>query len=192
VTPETVAAEGERETREEGDRERRERERFELEEAWRREPGFWGFLTDVNHRAIAKRYIVTAFIFFGLGGIEAAMIRAQLARPENQLIGPDLYNQIFTMHGTTMMFLFAVPVMQAVGLLLVPPMVGTRNVAFPRLNALGYWVYLAFSTPARMPGGSATCRWRAPTTRRGSASMFGRRRSPSRRSRRSSPQCRSS
>ena len=67
---------------------------------------------------------------------------AQLARPENQLLGPDLYNQIFTVHGTTMMFLFAVPVMEAVGLYLVPLMVGTRNVAFPRLNALGYYCYL--------------------------------------------------
>ena len=69
-------------------------------------------------------------------------MRLQLARPEGRVIGPDLYNQIFTMHGSTMMFLFAVPVMEAVGVFLVPLMVGTRNIAFPRLNAFSYWMYL--------------------------------------------------
>ena len=69
-------------------------------------------------------------------------MRAQLARPESTLLGPDAYNQFFTMHGTTMMFLFAVPVMDAIGLYLVPLMIGARNVAFPKLNAYGYWVYL--------------------------------------------------
>src|SRR5437660_12204281 len=66
----------------------------------------------------------------------------QLARPEAQVVGPDLYNQLFTMHGSTMMFLFAVPVMEAFAVYLVPLMVGTRNIAFPRLNAFSYWVYL--------------------------------------------------
>ncbi|HEX2638322.1 MAG TPA: cbb3-type cytochrome c oxidase subunit I, partial [Gemmatimonadales bacterium] len=113
-----------------------------LEDTWRRRPGLRGWLSSVDHKSIGKRYIITAFVFFLLGGIEAAVMRAQLARPENGLIGPDAYNQIFTMHGTTMMFLFAVPVMDAVGLYLVPLMIGGRNVAFPRLNAYGYWVYL--------------------------------------------------
>jgi cytochrome c oxidase subunit I+III len=113
-----------------------------LEHVWKDKPGLWGWLISVNHKSIAKRGIVTAFVFFALGGIEAAMIRAQLSRPENQLMGPDLYNQIFTMHGTTMMFLFAVPMVQFVGLYFVPIMLGTRNVAFPRLNAFGYWTYL--------------------------------------------------
>ncbi len=117
-------------------------ERAGLEALWRRKPGLVGWLSTVDHKEVGKRYIVTAFVFFLLGGVEAAMMRAQLARPENSWIGPDLYNQLFTMHGTTMMFLFAVPVMQAVGLYLVPLMVGTRNIVFPRLNALGYWVYL--------------------------------------------------
>ena len=72
----------------------------------------------------------------------ALVMRMQLARPDNSLIGPDRYNQIFTMHGTTMMFLFAVPVMEAMAIYLVPLMVGTRNIAFPRLNAFGYWMYL--------------------------------------------------
>jgi cytochrome c oxidase subunit I+III len=116
--------------------------RARLERSWEEGSGLWGWLTSTNHKSISKRYIITAIVFFILGGIEAAMIRAQLARPENRLIGPDLYNQIFTMHGSTMMFLFAVPVMEAVGLYLVPLMIGTRNVAFPRLNALGYWMYL--------------------------------------------------
>jgi cytochrome c oxidase subunit I+III len=121
----------------------RRREEIRLEVTWRRPPGLWGFLCDIDHKSIAKRYIVTAFVFFLLGGLEAAVMRAQLARPENQLVNADLYAQFFTMHGTTMMFLFAVPVMEAVGLYLVPLMVGARSVAFPRLNAMGYWTYLA-------------------------------------------------
>jgi cytochrome c oxidase subunit 1 len=114
----------------------------QLEQTWRGRSGFWGWLTTTDHKSIGLRYIITAFVFFLLGGVEAAMVRAQLARPENRLIGPDLYNQLFSMHGTTMMFLFAVPMMTAMGLYLVPLMIGTRNVAFPRLNAYGYYVYL--------------------------------------------------
>ena len=119
-----------------------DREKAELEHTWRKHPGLIGWLAEVNHREIAKRYIITAFVFFVLGGIEAAVMRIQLSRPENDFIGPDLYNQIFTMHGTTMMFLFAVPMMTAIGLYLVPLQVGTRNIAFPRLNAFGYYTYL--------------------------------------------------
>ncbi|MFL5565930.1 MAG: cytochrome c oxidase subunit I [Gemmatimonadaceae bacterium] len=116
--------------------------RAKLSASWYEGSGLWGWLRSTNHKSIAKRYIVTAFIFFGLGGLEAGLMRLQLSRPANHYIGPDLYNQIFTMHGSTMMFLFAVPVMEAVGLYFVPLMIGTRNVAFPRLNALGYWMYL--------------------------------------------------
>jgi cytochrome c oxidase subunit 1 len=119
-----------------------ERERRELEWTWRPPPGLVGWLAEVNSKEIAKRYIITAFVFFLLGGLEAAAMRIQLARPENDFIGPDLYNQLFSMHGTTMMFLFAVPMVTAVGLYLVPLMVGTRNIAFPRLNAFGYYMYL--------------------------------------------------
>jgi cytochrome c oxidase subunit 1 len=115
---------------------------MQLEETWRHHPGLWGWLRSVDHKAIGLRYIITAFVFFLLAGLEAAVMRAQLARPENTVLGPDAYNQYFTMHGTTMMFLFAVPIMQAVGLYLVPLMIGARNVAFPKLNAYGYWVYL--------------------------------------------------
>jgi cytochrome c oxidase subunit 1 len=81
-------------------------------------------------------------VFLALGGVLAILMRIQLAQPEARLIGPDLYNQLFTIHGANMMFLFAVPVMEAMGVYLVPLMVGTRNIAFPRLNAYSYWVYL--------------------------------------------------
>src|SRR6185503_15128575 len=87
------------------------REREELERTWARPRGLSGWFTDTDHKAIAKRYIVTAFVFFLLGGIEAALMRIQLAFPENHFLNPDRYNQIFTVHGTTMMFLFAVPIM---------------------------------------------------------------------------------
>src|SRR5690348_10004655 len=106
-------------------------ERAQLEVTWGRRPGLYGVLADVRHTAIATRIIVTAFVFFLLGGVEALLMRIQLARPESKLIGPDLYNQLFTVHGSTMMFLFAVPMMQGVGLYVVPLMLGTRNVAFP-------------------------------------------------------------
>ena len=118
------------------------RRKHELEHSWAQPPGILGWLTSTSHVSIARRYIITAFVFFILGGLEAGMIRLQLSRPENSFIGPDMYNQIFTMHGTTMMFLFAVPVMTAVGLYFVPLMIGTRNVAFPRLNMYGYYAYL--------------------------------------------------
>jgi cytochrome c oxidase subunit 1 len=117
-------------------------ERAILAKTWGKSTGLLGFLTETGHKQIGLRYIVTAFVFFLLGGIEAALMRIQLARPENAFLGPDLYNQIFTVHGSTMMFLFAVPIMEGFGIYLVPLMVGTRNVAFPRLNAFGYFVYL--------------------------------------------------
>ncbi len=118
------------------------RERLDLERVWRHLPGLRGWLSATTHQAIGKRYIVTAFIFLLAGGIEALLMRLQLARPENTFLSPDKYNEIFTTHGSTMMFLFAVPVMEGMGVYLVPLMLGTRNVAFPRLNAFGYWMYL--------------------------------------------------
>ena len=113
-----------------------------LERTWSDIPGFWGWLTTVDHKRVGRRYIVTAFAFLALGGVLALLMRLQLARPESGLISADRYNQIFSMHGTTMMFLFAVPVMQAMAVYLVPLIVGTRQIAFPRLNAFGYWIYL--------------------------------------------------
>ena len=119
-----------------------EADRSRLHATWEPVTGFLGWLNSVNHKSVGKRYICTALVFFLLGGLEAAAMRMQLSRPENTLIGPDLYNQIFTMHGSTMMFLFAVPIMTAIGIYLIPLMIGARNVAFPRLNALGFWIYL--------------------------------------------------
>ncbi|HET7209872.1 MAG TPA: cytochrome c oxidase subunit I [Terriglobales bacterium] len=115
----------------------------QLARTWQQPPGFWGWFKNVHHTAIGVRFMVTSFIFFLLGGVLAAMMRWQLARPEHGAIGPDLYNQIFTVHGSTMIFLFAVPMMfQGFGVYLVPLICGTRNIAFPRLNAFSYYIYL--------------------------------------------------
>jgi len=113
-----------------------------LEHSWRDEPGVMGWLKTNDHKRIGKRFVVTAFLFFAAGGLLAALMRVQLAFPDNRVVGPDLYNQLFTMHGTTMMFIFAVPIMQGMAVYLVPLMVGTRNTAFPRMTACAYWLYL--------------------------------------------------
>lgn len=113
-----------------------------LAETWSDPAGFVGWFSAVNHKTIARRFIVTTFVFFLLAGLLALVMRTQLARPGNRLVGPDLYDEIFTLHGTTMMFLFAVPVMQAVASYLIPLMIGARSVAFPRMNAYAYWVFL--------------------------------------------------
>jgi cytochrome c oxidase subunit I+III len=113
-----------------------------LDRTWLSPPGFLGWFTHVNHRSVGKRYIVTALVFFLVAGLEAAVIRTQLARPESNLVDPELFRQLFTMHGLTMMFFFAVPIMEGLGIYFVPLMIGTRDMALPRLNAFGYWVYL--------------------------------------------------
>jgi cytochrome c oxidase subunit I len=114
-----------------------------LDRTWATSSGLWGFLTSTDHKVVGRRYIATAFLFMVFAGLSAIAMRLQLARPDNNLMGPDLYNQLFTTHGTAMMFLFAVPVMEAFAIYFVPLMVGTRNIAFPRLNAFSYWIYLA-------------------------------------------------
>jgi cytochrome c oxidase subunit I+III len=96
----------------------------------------------VSHTALGLRFLVTALVFFLLGGLEALLMRLQLARADQDLLGPDLYDQVFTTHGSSMMFLFAVPVMSGLGIYLVPLMLGTRNLAFPRLTAYAYYTYL--------------------------------------------------
>src|SRR5947208_12613768 len=115
----------------------------QLSVTWQTPAGVLGWLATVDHKMVGRRYIVTAFVFLLLGGVLALLMRVQLSRPENRLVGADLYNQMFTMHGANMMFLFAVPVMEAVAVYIVPLMVGTRNIAFPRLNAPSYWFYLS-------------------------------------------------
>jgi cytochrome c oxidase subunit I len=101
-----------------------------------------GWLTTTNHKTIGILYLTTAFIFFLVGGLEALIIRLQLGTPDNTLVSPEVYNQIFTMHGTTMIFLFAMPILVGFGNYLVPLMIGARDMAFPRLNALSYWLFL--------------------------------------------------
>jgi cytochrome c oxidase subunit 1 len=113
-----------------------------LRENWAHPPGLLGWLITGDHKRLGKLQVVTALIFFLLGGVEAALMRIQLARPENNFLSMDTYNQLFSTHGTTMMFLFAVPVMQGVGLYVVPLMIGTRALAFPRLSNFGYYTYL--------------------------------------------------
>jgi cytochrome c oxidase subunit I+III len=113
-----------------------------LDDTWADRPGIIGWLSTVDHKRIGIRFVVTTLAFFVFAGLLAAVMRLQLSRADNHLVGPDLYNQLFSVHGSMMMFLFAVPVMEAIALYLVPLMLGTRNVAFPRLNAYSYWLLL--------------------------------------------------
>jgi cytochrome c oxidase subunit I len=105
--------------------------------------GWTSWMTTTDHKRIGIMYMVTTFVFFVLGGIEALMIRLQLGLPNNTLVSPQIYNQLFTMHGTTMIFLFVVPMMAGLANYFVPLMVGARDMAYPRLNALSYWLLLA-------------------------------------------------
>ena len=113
-----------------------------LERTWSRPPGIIGWLATVDHKEIGRRYIVTALLFLALGGVLALAMRVQLAQPDSNLISAQRYNELFTMHGSTMMFLFAVPVMEGVAVYIIPLMLGTRSTAFPRLNAFSYYMYL--------------------------------------------------
>ena len=116
--------------------------RQQLAATWRDPSGWRGVIGAINHKTIAIRFVATTFVLFMLAGLLALAMRLQLARPANHLMSPDTYDVFFTMHGTTMMFLFAVPVMQAVAVYLVPLMIGARSIAFPRMNAYAYWVFL--------------------------------------------------
>src|SRR5436305_8583743 len=102
--------------------------------------GTW--LTTVDHKKLCLMYIVTGFFFFLVGGMEALLIRAQLAQPDGKVMSPEIYNQVFTMHGTTMIFLFVMPTLAGFGNYVVPLMIGARDMAFPRMNAFGYWAVL--------------------------------------------------
>jgi cytochrome c oxidase subunit I len=102
--------------------------------------GDWIMTTD--HKKIGIMYIVTGFFFFLAGGVEALLIRTQLAVPNGKVLSPEIYDQVFTMHGTTMIFLFVMPMLAGLGNYVVPMMIGARDMAFPRMNAFGYWVVL--------------------------------------------------
>src|ERR1700740_1871362 len=129
------------------------------------------WVTTVDHKKIGIMYVLMAVVFLVIGGVEAMLLRLQLWRPRSELIGPDLFNQLFTMHGTTMVFFMGMPILIGFGNYLVPLMIGARDMAFPRLNALGLWVtllggllvYFSFAT-----GGAPAIGWfaYAPLTER--------------------------
>jgi len=116
--------------------------RRRLLETWETAPGLYGWLATVDHKTIGIRYLCTAFCFLLVGGAEALIMRVQLAQPNLKVLSPDAYNQLFSMHGTTMMFLYALPILSGFSNYLWPLMLGSRDMAFPRLNALSYWVFL--------------------------------------------------
>jgi cytochrome c oxidase subunit I+III len=113
----------------------------EFERVWGNPRG-WRALTVVNHSVIGMRFMVTGVVFFLVAGLLAMLIRAQLARPQHGFMSAEAYNQAFTVHGTMMMFLFAVPILLGLASYLLPKMLGARDLVFPRLSAFGYWCYL--------------------------------------------------
>ncbi len=113
-----------------------------LQRIWETRAGWIGVLASVDHKSIGLRYIVTSFVFLMLGGLEAAVMRLQLAQPNQTLLTPEQYNQLFTMHGVTMIFLYALPVLSGFSNFLWPLLLGSRDMAFPRLNAFSYWIFL--------------------------------------------------
>jgi cytochrome c oxidase subunit I+III len=115
-----------------------------LERIWVEPRGLWGWLTTTDHKRIGLLYFFTTLAFFGAGGIEALLIRTQLAQPNEKVLSPETYDQLMTMHGVTMIFLFVIPISTgAFGNYLIPLMIGARDMAFPRMNALSYWLFLA-------------------------------------------------
>src|SRR2546423_807015 len=100
------------------------------------------WVTTTDHKKIGIMYLVATFVFFMLGGVEALLMRLQLAQPGSTLLSGERYNELLTLHGTTMIFLFVVPVMAGFGNYFVPLMIGARDMAFPRLNALSFWLLL--------------------------------------------------
>src|SRR5919205_4358263 len=115
-----------------------------LERIWEEPSGLVGWLTTTDHKRIGLLYFFTTLLFFGAGGVEALLLRTQLIGPDQGLLSPEAYNQLFTMHGVTMVFLVVVPMSTgAFGNYLLPLMIGARDMAFPRMNALSYWIFLA-------------------------------------------------
>ncbi|MCA0994814.1 cytochrome c oxidase subunit I [Alloyangia pacifica] len=123
------------------DKARDEAQRARLMKVWETPTG-WRRVSAVNNSSVGKWYLLTSFAFFTFAGFLALLIRAQLAVPNNDLLSQSLYNQLFTLHGTAMMFLFAVPIFEAVAILILPEILGARDLPFPRLSAFGYWCFL--------------------------------------------------
>lgn len=113
-----------------------------LTEIWETPKGFWGWLTTVDHKELGRRYIFTAFVVLLVGGVEALIMRLQLARPNQSLLTPEMYDQLFTTHGMTMIFWYASPILTGFSVFLIPLLIGARDMAYPRLNAFTYWSYL--------------------------------------------------
>ena len=123
--------------------------------------GIWSWLTTVDHKRIGIMYGITAFILFLSGGIDATIMRLQLAGPELDIVSAAIYNQLFTMHGTTMIFLAIMPLSAAFFNYLIPLQIGARDVAFPRLNAFSYWTFLAGALMLKLSwiGGATNAGW---------------------------------
>lgn len=134
--------------------------------------GLWSWVTSVDHKQIGILYIVSALFFFLLGLILAVIMRIQLMVPMNHFVSPDTYNQIFTMHGTTMVFLMGMPLLLGMSVYLTPLMIGARDMAFPRLNAMAFWIYFFGALMlyySFMGGGAPSAGWfaYAPLTEKG-------------------------
>ena len=124
--------------------------------------GLWSWIGTVDHKRIGTLYGITAFLYFLVGGIEALIIRAQLAQADSDLVSPEIFNQLFTMHGTTMVFLVVMPMSAAFFNWMVPLLIGARDVAFPRLNAFSYWTFLLgsiFLNLSFLLGGAPDAGW---------------------------------
>jgi cytochrome c oxidase subunit I len=113
-----------------------------LQDLWETPHTLWGKLTTVDHKKIGRRYLVTAMLFLIVGGVEALIMRLQLAVPNAYLLNPETYNEFFSMHGVTMIFWYALPILAGFGNYLVPLMIGARDMALPRVNAFTYWTFL--------------------------------------------------
>ncbi|MVX49881.1 cytochrome c oxidase subunit I, partial [Rhodobacter sphaeroides] len=113
-----------------------------LTRIWASEPGWRGWFTTVNHTDLGRMFLGASVVFFLIGGILAMLIRAQLASPRSAFVGAETYAQLFTMHGTIMMFLFAIPMFEGLTIYLLPKMLGSRDLAYPRLSAYGFWCYV--------------------------------------------------
>ncbi|HSC50540.1 MAG TPA: cbb3-type cytochrome c oxidase subunit I [Gaiellaceae bacterium] len=115
-----------------------------LEVMWQSRPGVLGWLMTTDHKRIGLLYFWTTLVLFGAGGVEALLMRTQLVKPNNSIVSPETYDQLFTLHGLTMIFFFIIPMTTgAFGNYLIPLMIGARDMAFPRMNALSYWIFLA-------------------------------------------------
>ena len=117
-------------------------EEEQLTKTWNDPTGFIGALKALQNDTLGSRILATGFIFFLAAGVLALLMRVQLIRPENNFLAPDVFNELFTMHGSTMMFLFAVPMLEGFAILLLPFVLGNREMPFPRLGVFTFFIFL--------------------------------------------------